>query len=259
VTVSMRSEYGRWTGACVAPVALYACLSFFASCAYMGVAPEMPPDVYPTWFVALPDGPYAVGYAPAQEYEQSSTRQAVSLAARALATEELVIVNGGRGAIVGSFGTFLAGSDLEETVDSTRVAKYDDPERVLQVAHLAEMTVVLLSARDAENDDTVLDLKAMGKEPPSWTEHPPERAGYVFSVGVAADNEYETTNWNLAEEHARIRLALGRWARVQTMDKDGIISLVEADAVALRGVRIVRRWRDSRNGACFVLARATRK
>lgn len=98
----------------------------------------------------------------------------------------------------------------------------------------------------------------MSGNPPYWTRHAPEHPGYVFSVGLAADNEYETTNWKLAEKHARTRLALGRWARVHTMDKDGVISLVETDAVALRGVRIVRRWRDPRDGACFVLARMPR-
>lgn len=246
----------------MAPVALYACLSFFASCAHIGAVSEIPPNVYPTWFVALPDGSYAVGYAPAQEYERSATRQAVALAARALATEELVILNGGRGTIVGPFGTFLAGSDLEETVDQARVEGYDRPGRVLGVAHLTGLTAVLLSARDTVAEDAIPDRDAMvtmAEDPPDWTQHPPERAGYILGVGVAAGNEYETTNWKLAEEHARMRLALSRWARVQTMDKDGVISLVEADAVALRGVRIVRRWRDSGNGACFVLARATRK
>lgn len=129
----------------MAPVFLYVFVILFTSCARIGGTPTTPPDVYPMWFVTLPEGPYAVGYSPTQEYDESAVRQAVTLAARALATEELVTVNGGRGTIVGSFGTFLAGSDLEETVDPTRVAEYDDSERVLSVAHLAALTAVLLS------------------------------------------------------------------------------------------------------------------
>jgi hypothetical protein len=245
----------------VAPVFLYILFTLFTSCARIGGVPTTPPDVYPTWFVRLPDGPYAVGYGPRQEYEGSAIRQAVSLAAHALAAEELVTVNGGRGTIVGSFGTFLAGSDLEETVDQARVAEYDETERVLRAAHLARLTAILLSAHGTEKADTVLhigDMVKMEGGPPDWTRHTPEHPGYVFSVGLAADNEYEDTNWKLAEKHARIRLALNRWAKVQAMDKDGVVSLVETEAVALRGVRIVRRWRDPGNGACFVLARMQR-
>jgi hypothetical protein len=261
VTVGKPTAYVRRTGACVAPVFLYACLILFASCARIKGTPSASSDVYPTWFMALPEGPHAVGYSPTQEYEESAIRQAVSFAARALAAEDLVVVNGGRGSIVGPFGTFLAGSDLEETVDQARVAEYDESGRLLRASNLAGMTVVLLGRPGTGHGNTILDDEAMvttAAEPPDWIRYPPERPGYAFSVGVAADNEYEATNWKLAEKHARMRLALNRWAKVQTMNKDGVVSLVETEAVALHGVRVVRRWRDPGNGACFVLARMQR-
>jgi hypothetical protein len=245
----------------MAPVSLYVFLTFLASCARIGGMPTTPSGAYPTWFVELPEGPFAVGYSATQEYEESAIQLAVISAARALAAEELVIVNGGRGTIVGSFGTFLAGSDLEETVDHARVAEYDEPGRLLRAAHLAGMTAVLLGRSGTGDENAILDDEAMvtmAEDAPDWTRQPPEHLSYAFSVGVAADNEYEATNWKLAEKHARMRLALSRWAKVQTMDKDGVVSLVETEAVALRGARVVRRWRDPGNGACFVLVRMQR-
>ena len=71
-------------------------------------------------------------------------------------------------------------------------------------------------------------------------------------------NEYEVSSWRNAERQARFRFALNAIADVSALDRDGKIALVEAHNVTVRGVEVVKRWRDPRDGGCFVLSRARR-
>jgi hypothetical protein len=220
------------------------------------------PSEYPSWFLEQPPA-FAVGYARNGGYEDAAVREAARVAAKAFAMEESVIVNGGRGSIVGPFGTVLAGPILEEFVDYDRVDHYYDPERVAAAAHLDRMTVVLLAKRtlsDAEKGAIDDDLRPSGGSYPDWVEHPPDddEDGYTYAVGLSGKNEYEVTSWRMAERHARFRFALNTLVDVSALYREGGIALVEADNVVVRGFEVVKRWRDPEDGACFVLARAGR-
>ena len=256
----MPSACDRLRGAALAPLFVLLGAVLLPACGGSKALSTGYPSGYPEWFLEQPQG-FAVGYARNNGYKDAAMREATRVAATAFAMRESVTVDGGRGSIFGPFGIVLSG-DLAETVSDDRVEHYYDPERVAAFQHLEGMTVVLLAPRklaDAEPDTDDGDLRQPRGDYPSWVQHLPEdQDGYTYAVGMSNRNEYEVSSWRNAERHARFRFALNAIADVSALDRDGKIALVEAHNVTVRGVEVVKRWRDPRDGGCFVLARARR-
>ena len=251
----------RAGGTRLAFLLLLAVVAYFPACGGSKSLAGGYPSEYPAWFLS-PPAAYASGYARNAGYKDAAMREAAQVAATAFVFEESVTVNGGRGSILGPFGTVLAGPILEESYDYDRVEHYYDPERIAAVAHLEGMTVALLAKRkpsDREKDAVDERLLPSKGGYPDWAERPPEdTGGYTYVVGMSGKNEYEVTSWRTAERHARFRFALNTVADVKALYREGGIALVELDDVVVRGFAVVKRWRDPRDGGCFVLARAER-
>jgi len=249
---------GHTRGARVASLFLLAGVVLLSACGGSKALSPGYPAEYPAWFLEQPQG-FAVGYARNNGYEDAATREASRVAARAFAARDAYTVDGARGSIWGPFGSLLSGGFVE-TVDEDRVDSYVDPERVAASARLDGMTVVLLARRkpsDAEKDAVDGRLRGSSGGYPSWVARPPEDAdGYTYVVGMSNRNEYEVSSWREAERHARIRGALNAVADVDHLYREGGVALVEAKDVVVRGFEVVKRWRDPRDGGCFVLARA---
>ena len=256
----MASACNRLRGAALAPLLVLLGAALLPACGGSKELSAGYPSGYPAWFLEQPQG-FAVGYARNNGYEAAAIREATRVAATAFAIQESVTVDGGRGSIFGPFGIVLSG-DLAESFSDDRVEHYYDPERVAALQHLDGMTTVLLATRtltDAEKDAVNGGLHQPGGDYPSWVQHLPEdQNGYTYAVGMSNRNEYEVSSWRNAERHARFRFALNAIADVSALDRDGKIALVEAHNVTVRGVEVVKRWRDPRDGGCFVLARARR-
>ncbi|MBM3216015.1 hypothetical protein FJZ36_13990 [Candidatus Poribacteria bacterium] len=217
---------------------------------------------YPWWFLETPEGPYAVGYSPAYHHEASSVASARHVAAAALAIEDSVSYEGGRGIERDVLGTFFAGNDTAEAFDDARARAYEkDGEAIAQSASDRLVFVLLArpsSARLSFDDETI----SFPVKPPAWTTSLPQDPTCLYAVGVSVAYYHEESSWEVAERNARLGLAQAARAVVRELHRrenaqQSGVSTVDVD-VRLTGLRVVKRWRNPADGSCYTLARAMR-
>ena len=218
---------------------------------------------YPHWFlypgeIRCTHG--AVGYAQSSYYQDSAVVRAFRFACQVSAINRGSTIVGSEAFWVTEGGTVQMSSEFKESFDEVAASGALQRYVILDRYVTPQITIVL--AGDSSclagrfHRDTIC---VQQDQKPEWIKQLPVQSGYAYAVGLAERYYYETSSWNVAEQHARLGLARQVHTKLESLQKSTVVTgealQRETVSATLEGVEIVARWSDPRDGVLYVLSR----
>lgn len=157
-------------------------------------------------------------------------------------------------------GTVKMSSEYEEQFDTALCEQV--LHRFVIVDKFVDSKITIILAADSTCLSAPLQKNLVKSEKlpkPEWVTTLPSEKGYAHAVGMAERYYYETSSWNIAEQHARLNLARQKHTKLESLQKSSVITgeALQRQSVAatLEGIAIVARWRDPENEILYVLSR----
>lgn len=217
---------------------------------------------YPRWFLdpgALRCGGTASGFAKNYFLKVSSDSIAYLDGCKNLTMDHFMKIDGGEAFWATEAGNYWMGNDFKVSIDTAfyrqsvrsckRLCRFSD----------GNITIVLVSEDSCQVSQPMRSLEECPSDRPRWVDSPPQKNGYIYDEGVSPDYFYESSSWESAEKQARFNLAKDLRSTVEAIGKlngrSGQSVSNENVSAELRNIRIMRRWRDIRDGLYYVLAR----
>jgi hypothetical protein len=218
---------------------------------------------YPRWFLfpgSVPCASHAVGYSQTSFYRDSSIVRAFRFACEVYAIHQRSTITGSDAFWATEGGTVKMSSEYNEEFDTIQYQNALTHFAVVRRYVDSRITIVLAADSACANgeipSDTV-DVRNIAK--PGWVSTLPAEKGYAYAVGMAERYFYETSSWNVAEQHARLNLARQRHTKLESLQKSTIATgealQRESVAATLDDIRIIARWPDPVSGILYVLSR----
>ncbi len=217
---------------------------------------------YPRWFLdpeALSCGSVAVGFSLSYFHTSSSDSIAFADACMNLSRLHYTELTGGEAYWTTEAGVYWMGNNFKEKTDSTYLRDMLSRAERLDSCTSGQMTIMLAADDGCRIPDSLRSLVECPEAQPDWVENIPQIPGYIYAEGVAPQYFYESSSWETAEERAMFNLARSVKLSVEALQKmngsSGQEIRNEEISVALKDVRVARRWRDAVRGLCYVLVR----
>lgn len=219
-------------------------------------------QTYPRWFLDpgnLHCGPTACGYAQNYFHWKSSDSVAFVNGCQNLTRDHYVKIEGGEAYWATEAGVYWMGNDLKETIDSSFLHQSLAVCKKLAAYSDNKMTIVLVSEQDCSVPPLMRAFVKCPRHRPHWVDSLPQQRGCIYDEGVAPGYFYESSSWQSAEKKARFNLARDLRSTVEALEKlnngSGQDISNEDISAELRNIQVVRRWRDVKDGLCYVLVR----
>jgi hypothetical protein len=218
---------------------------------------------YPRWFL-YPDEvrcPHvAVGYAQSFHYKDSAVVRAFRFACDVSAINRRSTIVGSNAFWATEGGTVQMSSEFEESFDEQAASEALGRYVVLDKYLTPQMTIVLAGDSSCLGAGFRREILSISQDQkPEWITQLPVERGYEYAVGLAERYYYETSSWNIAEQHARLSLARQKHTKLESLQKSTVVTgealQRETVSATLEGVEIVARWSDPRDGVLYVLSR----